>query len=62
MWCKMVALAIKEKTLKQNHSQVKLSEYFLIPYFTGSHLYEAFLGIISRSSLYFAILSYMYKL
>ncbi len=57
--CENVALAIKEKTLKSCSGQ--MSESFLVSNFdfTGSPLYEEFLGIIFYSSLYFAIVTYI---
>ncbi len=60
LWCKMVALAITVKTLKQNMLRSKClynfwSQIFLN--FTGSPLYEEFLGIICHSLLYFSILT-----
>ncbi len=55
LWCKKVALAIKKQNMVR-------SKYFLIPDFTGSSLYEEFLGITCHSSLYFAIFTYIYEL
>ncbi len=60
LWCKNVALAIKEKTHSAKHRQVVW--IFMIPNFTGSPLYEEFFGIICHSSLYFATLTYIYEL
>jgi len=58
LWCKKVPLAIKAKKLKQNMVRSKCvnnfqSQTFIT--FTGSPLYEEFLGIICHSLLYFAI-------
>ncbi len=52
LWCKKVALAVKEKALNTKHL------FFLIN-FTGSPLYEELLGIMSHSSVYLAILTYI---
>ncbi len=57
----MVALANEQNT-SAKHGHVKVSEYFLIPNFTASPLYEVFLGIICHSSLNFAIFTYIYEL
>ncbi len=62
MWCKKVALAIKEKTLKQNMLESKCPNNFwsqIFISFTGSPLYEAFWGIMCHSLLYFPILTYI---
>ncbi len=58
LWCKVVTLAIKVKTFKQNIVRSKCLNIFLIQNFTGSPLYEDFLGIIYNSSLYFAIITF----
>ncbi len=62
LWCKKFKLAIKEKTLKQNVVKSKCLNNFwsqIFINFTGSPLYEDFLGIICHSLLYFAILTYI---
>ncbi len=60
------SLAIKEKTLGQNMVRSKClnnfwSQFFLIN-FTGSPLYEEFLGKICHILLYFATLTYINEL
>ncbi len=63
--CKKVALAMKEKALKQNMIRSKCLNNFwsqIFINFTGSPLYEECLGIVCHSSLYFAILTYINEL
>ncbi len=65
LWCKKIALAIKEKTLKQNMARSKSLNNFwsqILIHFTGSPVYEEVWGIISHGSLYFAILTCINKL
>ncbi len=65
LWCKKVALAFKEKPLKQNMVRSKCLNNFWSPIFinfTGSPLYEEFWSIIYHSLLYFAILIYINEL
>ncbi len=58
LWCKKVALRMKEKTLKQNMVRSKCLNIFL----SQISLYEEFLVVICHSSLYFAILTSLNEL